>query len=188
MPEIPYEQLTSGELVELWKRGDRTAGEELVRRFMEALRRDLHAEKGRARRFDRPTTAVVDSVWYRFFKQLQNGRFVYQGSLALRNWLVKVGKRIIGRPRPKRPEGLPNGPDPPDLHPAAPQLAEQDDYVSEFLRRLKPDTRRMVQLILEGGTIEQVSVKIGRSRHWIMRKLRRLRNMPCLQQGTHVRD
>ena len=173
----------SAELVRRWRDGDQQAAEALYRRYAErlmALARSRLSEK-LSRRLD--AEDVVQSAYRSFFAGACADRFVLQRGGDLWRLLVAItlhklqhqvehhraAKRSIDRERTL------DGDDPlsgvaPELVAREPSPAEAAAVVDELeavLRRLSPSHRRMVELRLQGHTIEEIATDANRSERMV---------------------
>ena len=180
----------SAELLVRWQNGDQQAAGDLFRRYAErliALVRSRLSEK-LARRLD--PEDVVQSVYRSFFSGARDGRYVLEQSGALWRLLVAMtlnklrhqveyhtaGKRAMDREGEAADglegigaEALAAGPSP------AEALAVADE-LERLMRGLDPLQRRMVELRLQGYTLNEIADETRRSLRTVRRLLDRIKD------------
>jgi RNA polymerase sigma factor (sigma-70 family) len=178
----------SGDLVARWREGDQQAAEELFRRYADRLiglaRSRLSAKL--ARRID--PEDVVQSVYRSFFTDSREGRYDLQRGGDLWRLLVAItlhklhdqirrntrGKRTVEREQNlgtdevwlgMLPHSLAHEPSPVE----AVALAEE---LEQFISRLGPADRRVLELRLQGYTVEEIAAQTQRGERTVRRVLK----------------
>jgi len=190
MSQTPNED-RSGNLLARWRGGDQQAAAELFHRYatrLVALARS-HLSRRLARRVD--PEDVVQSVYRCFFADAQEVRFDCEQQGDLWRLLVTItlhklrdqakhnscakrsinGEQYFGSEDTLfglRAAALANGPSPLE----AVALADQLEHL---LRPLEPRQRDMVQLRLQGYSLEEIAVRADCSQRTVIRTLERVK-------------
>jgi RNA polymerase sigma-70 factor (ECF subfamily) len=174
-------------LIARWREGDQEAAEELFQRYAQrllALARSRLPERF-ARHVD--PEDVVQSAYRSFFTGARAGRYAFQRSGDLWRLLVAItmhkvqhqverltaGKRAVARERPLDADNslleldggmLARGPTPAEA-------AALADTIERVFRDLEPLQVRIVELRLQGYSLEEIAVEVGRSERTVRRSL-----------------
>jgi RNA polymerase sigma-70 factor (ECF subfamily) len=181
----------SAELMARWRDGDEEAAEELFRRYVErllALARSRLSER-LARHVD--PEDVVQSAFCSFFTGARAGRFALRRSGDLWRLLVGItlhklqhqverhtaGKRAAGREHPLAREGsvLEAQGEVLAREPTPAEAAALADTLEHVLRGLEPLQRRMVELRLQGCSLDEIAADVRRSERTVRRVLERVK-------------
>jgi RNA polymerase sigma factor (sigma-70 family) len=181
----------SSDLLRRWQTGDQSAAEALFRRYFARLHGLVRARLSdkMAARLD--ADDVVQSAFRSFFTGARDGRYVLKHSGDLWRLLAAItmnkmrhaerrhaaGKRCVDLeqlPLPLRAE-LDE-----DLvwmahDPTPEEAAILADEVQSLLRPLAPEQRRIVELRLQGYTLEEIAVEVRRSQRTVRRTMELVR-------------
>ena len=182
-------------LVDLWRQGDEEAARQIVHRYMDRLlmlaRRRISQRL--ASRVD--PEDIVQSAYRTFFRRVKEGQFVFAQQddlckLLMRITLHKTLRRIAFHKAAKR--------DPSheadqgehhrerlltllDREPTPEAKCEFFDHLEQFMLKLKPDERKVLEMRLLGHSSEEIAAELSTpERHWYDRKVRRILE--------HIRD
>ena len=167
----------SGDLLARWRRGDEAAAAEIFRRYTDRLialaRNRLSA--GLAQRID--PEEVVQSVYRSFFADTREGRYHLERGGDLWRLLVtmtlhKLGDQVRRHSNQRRgaqreqdfnsADGLATLEDRLlDHEPTPLEAAALADELQQVMRRLVPRERRILELRLQGYTIDEVAAQVG---------------------------
>jgi RNA polymerase sigma-70 factor (ECF subfamily) len=179
----------SGDLLDRWRQGDQQAAGELFRRYASRLvglvRSRLSAKF--AQRVD--PEEVVQSVYRTFFADAQEGRYELQRGGDLWRLLVamalhKLNDQVKYHSRRKRAvdrdvdteEGLFGiGADLLTREPSPLEAVALVDEVEQLMSQLDPAHRSMVELRLQGHTIEEIAARTRFSERTVRYVLERLK-------------
>jgi RNA polymerase sigma-70 factor (ECF subfamily) len=189
--ESPTMDSPSVELLARWRTGDDQAARHLFDRFTERLLAMAHkrlAEK-LARRLD--AEDVVQSAYRSFFRGAREGRFVIERSgdlwrllaaITLNKLKHQIQKHSAGKRALKREEVPTGDKDNSVVHgggysrePAPDEAAALADMVESLLRHLHPVQREMLELRLQGSTLEEIAAQTHRSERTVRRLLEQIR-------------
>jgi RNA polymerase sigma-70 factor (ECF subfamily) len=179
----------SVELLVRWRAGDEKAAGELFERYTQrllAVARNRLSEK-LARRLD--PEDVVQSAYLSFFRGARDGRFVIERSGDLWRLLVGItvrklhhqvqrhtaGKRTLDRE--EVPEQTADGFELPTVfarEPSPDEAAALMDEIEELMRPLEAVQRQMLELRLQGYTLEEIAAQTQRSERTVRRLLEQL--------------
>jgi RNA polymerase sigma-70 factor (ECF subfamily) len=177
----------SRDLVTQWRAGDQQAAEQLFHRYagrLVALVRSKLSSK-LAQRID--PEDVVQSVYRSFFADTRDGHYDFQRGGDLWNLLVaislhKLSNQVRRQHRAKRAaegdehfgsedslfglhaQALAREPSPVDVVMLA-------DELEQFLHRLNPARRRVLELRLQGYTLEEIAIECACCRRTVIRNL-----------------
>lgn len=189
------------QLLSRWREGDQQAAAELYQRYADrllALTRSRLSPK-LAARFD--PEDVVQSVCRSFFARARDGRFVLQQSDGLWQLLVAItlhklrrhvkhhqaqkravsqednGQEVFGLPV----EALAHDPSPEE----AVALA---DVLEEVMRGCRPLDVRIIEMRLQGHTLEEIAAQTQRSEVTVWRVLKRVKEQleRCYAKGPDL--
>jgi RNA polymerase sigma-70 factor (ECF subfamily) len=181
----------SADLLAQWRDGNQEAAEALFRRYAERL-----VALARSRLSDRLASRVdpedvVQSAYRSFFTGARAGRYALQRNGDLWRLLVAItlnklhrqvehhtaGKRAIGRQRRLAVPGGARSSQPPLLarDPTPAEAAALTDTLERLLRGLEPLERRMVELRLQGCSLDEIASDVCRSERTVRRLLERIR-------------
>jgi RNA polymerase sigma factor (sigma-70 family) len=188
----------SAELLRRWQSGDHSAAAMMFRRYFARL----HAFAGSrlserlAARLD--ADDVVQSAFRVFFSNARDGRYVLEHAGDLWRLLAAIAisqvrhvhKRHNAEKRALAREQLPlplrDAVDEEDLwmtsDPTPQEAAMLAEEVQQLLRPLSPARRRLVELRLQGFTLDEIAAEIGCSERTIRRALEQIK------QQYHDRD
>jgi RNA polymerase sigma-70 factor (ECF subfamily) len=190
------EEDQSGDLLARWREGDQRAASELFRRYADRLialaRSRLPAEM--ARRID--AEDVVQSVYRSFFANASDGHYALERGGDLWKLLVTItlhklyhqveknsaGKRAILR---ERSTGDDNGFAAQVLarEPSPVEALALADELELLMRRLGPLERRMLELRLQGYTLEEIADQTQRSLRSVCRVLDEVKQLLESRRG-----
>jgi len=182
--------------LQLWRAGDQAAARRLFERYVDRLvemaRRRLSHRL--ARRVD--AEDIVQSVFRTFFNRVRQGQFTIQEGedvckLLASITLHKTLRQVAFHKRAKRDatqEASP-GDDNQEFmmtllteEPTPEDAASFVDQLDFFLRELRPEDRRIIEMRLEGHSNVEIASKLGISDRKIRRLLERLRGLAEQQQ------
>lgn len=189
--ETPSGDTQTAQLVARWRSGDQQAAGELFRRYLERLIRlaRQRVPAGFNHRID--PEDVVQSVYRTFFAGARAGRFTLERGGDLWRLLVaitrhkvhnQVKKQAAGKRAAARESafGMER-----DLHglpvlalvegPSALDVVVLADEVEQLLRGLEPMQRRMLELRLQGYTLDEIAVDLKCSQRTVRRTLERVK-------------
>jgi RNA polymerase sigma factor (sigma-70 family) len=193
----------SAELVAQWRGGDQQAAEELFQRYAERL-----LALARSRLSTRLTRHVdpedvVQSAYRSFFIGARNGRYVLERSGDLWRLLAAItlhklqhqverltaGKRGVGRECPPGKDGSPFGQ---QVHavarePTPAEAAALCDTLEQVFRGLEPLPRLVVEMRLQGYTLDEIADKVQRSERTVRRILDGVKQRLQQECGDHSR-
>jgi RNA polymerase sigma-70 factor (ECF subfamily) len=178
-------------LIARWRRGDETAATELFQRYAERLlslaHRHLSSRLGQ--RVD--AEDIVQSVCQSFFTGARDGRYVLDRSGDLWRLLVAItlhklndkyrrhtaDKRSLTREQTLHAEDSRFGL---SIQAAANEPSPEEavtlaDLVEHVMRTLDPVERRILELRLQGNSMEEIVAVTNRCRHTVRRVLRDVR-------------
>ena len=177
----------SAELLARWQAGDQTAAAVLFRRYFTRLHALVSSwlPQRMAARLD--ADDVVQSVFHIFFDAARDGRYVLEHAGDLWRLLAAIAlaqvKHTLKRhsadrrslTREELPLPLRDAVDENDLwlasEPTPEEAAILADEVQLLLRPLNPAQRRSVELRLQGFTLEEIAVHVGRNERTVRRTL-----------------
>lgn len=190
----------TAKLVARWRAGDQQAAGELFQRYLERLIRLARRRVPASFNHRIDPEDVVQSVYRTFFAGAREGRFTLERGGDLWRLLVAItrhkvhnhmkkqgaGKRAIAREcafgNERDLHGLP-----------APALAEGPssldvvvlaDEVEQLLRRLEPMQRRMLELRLQGDTLDEIAADLKCSQRTVRRTLERVKHELQRESGS----
>jgi RNA polymerase sigma-70 factor (ECF subfamily) len=175
----------SGNLLDRWRQGDQQAAGELFRRYASRLvglaRSRLSAKF--AQRVD--PEEVVQSVYRTFFAEAQEGRYELQRGGDLWRLLVamtlhKLNDQVKYHSRRKRAVDTEEGLFGIGAHllarePSPLEALALVDEVEQLMGQLEPTHRSMVELRLQGHTMEEIAVRTRFSERTVRYVLERLK-------------
>jgi RNA polymerase sigma factor (sigma-70 family) len=190
------EENPSAELMARWQSGDQEAAHALFHRYAERLlalvRTRLSSHLGR--RFD--AEDVVQSAYRSFFTGAREGRFVLTHSGDLWRLLVAMtlhklrgqiehhhaGKRSPAREQDVHRAGGLTAFEAESLarEPSPLEAAALTDELEQIMRRLDVPQRRILELRLQGYTLEEIAVDTRHSLRTVRRRLEHIKQ--CLEQ------
>ena len=181
----------SAELLVRWQNGDQEAAGDLFRRYAErliALVRSRLSEK-LARRLD--PEDVVQSVYRSFFAHARDGRYVLENSGDLWRLLVaitvhKLGHQVERHTADKRAlDRESEFPGSESLfgleaaflasEPSPAEALALADELEQIMRSLDPLQRRMLEMRLQGWTLNEIATEVRRSLRTVRRVLDRIK-------------
>jgi DNA-directed RNA polymerase specialized sigma24 family protein len=188
----------SAELVARWRAGDEQAAEDLFRRYAErliALVRVRLSEKLQ-RRLD--PEGVLQSVYSSFFSGARDGRYVLEQSGDLWKLLVVIATHKL-HPQTVQPatpgpalESEGNRYTPPGLRaealaagPSPAEAAALADDLEHLMRDLDPLQRKILELRLQGSTLNEIAADTHRSQRTVRRVLDRIKEHLERQSPVH---
>jgi|SRR5262245_16117890 RNA polymerase sigma-70 factor, ECF subfamily len=175
--------------VERWQAGDQSAAAKLYYRYVEQLvklaQRRLSSKL--AARVD--PEDIVQSVFRSFFVRAKQGKFVFKGDDDIWKLLVQITihktlKQVAHHRRAKRDAGAEvaaSGDN--DLlvsylsrEPTPEEAAIFVDQLAFFLRDLRPEDRKIIEMRLEGFDQVEIAKRLGVSDRTIRRVMERIRS------------
>lgn len=175
-------------LAERWRAGDEDAARQLFDRY---VRRLVGLARGRinsslAARVD--PEDVVQSAFHSFFRRLRNGEFRTDEADGLWHLLVRITvcktlRQIefhrAGKRDPGRETAAGDGADERwravlSREPSPAEALALQDELEQFLRRLEPEERQIVEMRLAGQDVEEISRKLGTYNRRVRRVLERI--------------
>jgi RNA polymerase sigma-70 factor (ECF subfamily) len=181
----------SAELMARWRDGDHEAAEELFRRYAGRL---LALARRRLSTKLAPVVDpedVVQSAFRSFFSGVRGDRYALRRSGDLWRLLVAItlhklqhqverqtaGKRDIGRQRRLVREGSTDGAlgQVPAREPTPAEAAALTDTLEQVFRGLEPLQRRMVEMRLQGSSLDEIAANVHRSERTVRRLLERIK-------------
>jgi RNA polymerase sigma factor (sigma-70 family) len=192
----------SAELVERWRDGDQQAAEQLFQRYAERLLALARSRlSARLTRHVDPED-VVQSACRSFFVGARNGRFVLQRSGDLWRLLVAItlhklqhqverltaGKRAVSRECSFGEEGRLLGLQSQLVarEPTPAEAAALGDTLEQMFHGLQPLQRRMVELRLQGHSLNEIAAEVQRSERTVRRLLEEVKqwlHRECLDRS-----
>jgi RNA polymerase sigma-70 factor, ECF subfamily len=175
-------------LIDLWRKGDQDAAREIVERFMGRLlllaRRRISQRL--ASRVD--PEDIVQSAYRTFFRRVKEGQFVFAEQddlckLLMRITLHKTLRRIAFHKAAKRDPA--HETDQGEHHrerllaildqdPTPEAEVEFFDQLREFMKKLRPNEQKVLQLRLQGYSSEEIATQLSTPElKWYDRKVRR---------------
>jgi RNA polymerase sigma-70 factor (ECF subfamily) len=184
-------EASSVELLERWRAGDPRAAEDLFDRYTDQLirlaRRELPA--GLAARVD--AEDVVQSVYRSFWTDAQAGHYVLSRSGDLWRLLAaitvhkvqnQIARHLAGKRSVRREQSLDQsesvfGVPVESLvrEPSPSEAAAVVDELEAVLRDLSPGHRRIVEMRLQGHTLETIAEAVERSERLVRRVLEQVK-------------
>jgi RNA polymerase sigma-70 factor (ECF subfamily) len=182
--------------VERWQAGDEKAATELYYRYLEKLvsvaQRRLSAKL--AARLD--AEDIVQSVFRSFFGRAQKGMFVFKDDDDIWKLLVQITvhktlKHVAYHRRAKRDAGaeVASGAGDQDRlvtylsrEPSPEEAAIFVDSVEFFLRELRPQDRKIIEMRLEGFDQVEIAKRLGLSDRTIRRLMERIRSLAAREK------
>jgi RNA polymerase sigma factor (sigma-70 family) len=181
----------SAELLERWRGGDQDAASALFHRYAErliALTRSRLSHK-LARRFD--PEDIVQSAYRSFFAGARDGRYDANRSGDIWRLLVSItihkmqhqverhtaGKRAVDRERSFGGSGTHGGIPPEALadEPSPSAAVVLADELEHVMRGLEPRCRRILELRLQGHTLDEIAADTKRSQRTVRRTLEEIK-------------
>jgi RNA polymerase sigma-70 factor (ECF subfamily) len=182
----------AAELLARWRQGDEQAAADLFHRYVDrliALARSRLSDKLVAR-FD--PEDVVQSAYRSFFHGAREGRYDLQHGMDLWQLLVVItlhklhhqvrrnlsSKRAVGREQPLVNEALVTEPDgePITREPSPLEALTLVDELEQLMRPLDASQRQVLELRLQGFSLEEIVTATGRSLTTVRRILRRVKD------------
>ena len=180
---------TSQDLLVLYQEGDQRAASAIFDRYVIRLvalvRKRLSAKL--ARRVD--PEDVVQSAYRSFFAAAQQDRYVLQragdlwrllAAIALNKLQKQVerqtaARRDIHREQPPAPDDSTPPAEPAAPDPSAEEQAAVVEQLELVMQRAAPPQRRILEMRLQGQTIEQIATAVQRSERTVRRLLEKTR-------------
>ncbi|MGE3803200.1 MAG: sigma-70 family RNA polymerase sigma factor [Gemmataceae bacterium] len=181
------------DLLERWRSGDEQAAAELFDRYAERLVRLARSRlpANLNRRLD--PEDVVQSVYRSFFAEARAGNYELQRGSDLWRLLVTItlhklynqvkrntnGKRAVGREQPGLAED--------DYtcfisrEPTPAEAAELTDALKQIMGGLETPQRRILELRLQGYSVDEIADEVGCSQRSVLRNLQQIKGQ--LHQG-----
>jgi RNA polymerase sigma factor (sigma-70 family) len=191
-PRLPMDVPESAELLARWRDGDEQAAAAIVERFTErllALARSQLSERI-ARRVD--AEDVVQSAYRTFFAGARDDRYVLRHSGDLWHLLASitchklqhhVARHTAARRSIEREAGFGRessllllGAEVVARAPTPAEAAALVDELEHLLRPLKPLHRRMVEMRLQGHSLEEIAAATERSERLVRRVLDQIKS------------
>ena len=181
----------SANLLDRWRGGDQQAAEALFQRYVQRL---IAVARSRlstklSRRID--AEDVIQSAYRSFFLGVRDGRYLFERGGDLWRLLVAItlhklqhqvevhtaGKRSIKRERPIDGGDVLAGIDTERLtrEPSPLEAAAVIDELERIMRDLEPLYRRMVELRLQGHSLEEIAADTKRSERTVRRVFERIK-------------
>jgi RNA polymerase sigma-70 factor (ECF subfamily) len=181
----------SANLLDRWRGGDQQAAEALFQRYVQRL---IAVARSRlstklSRRID--AEDVIQSAYRSFFLGVRDGRYLFERGGDLWRLLVAItlhklqhqvevhtaGKRSIKRERPIDSGDVLAGIDTERLtrEPSPLEAAAVIDELERIMRDLEPLYRRMVELRLQGHSLEEIAADTKRSERTVRRVFERIK-------------
>ena len=187
MPTSSEEQV----LIDLWRQGDQNAARQIVERYcdrMLMLARRRISER-LASRVD--PDDILQSVFRTFFRRLKDGQFVFEEQddlckLLTRITLHKTLRQVAFHKAAKRDPNLEMGQGDQqreqllavlDREPTAEATVAFLDQLEHFLRKLDDQTKRIIEMRLEGYTNDEIAKELGIYDRKIRRAVERVRDL-----------
>jgi RNA polymerase sigma-70 factor (ECF subfamily) len=181
--------------------GETDAEAELVARYtqrlLELARKQLPERvRGRVDPED-----VLQSVYRSFFRRLKGGKFAFEDSHDVWRLLATMTvykarnsvrfhqrlRRDVRREMPLQPEAAAGGKqDPAWPEPDFGDVEVMFDCLEQLLKRLPENYREIVVRRLEGDSIEQIGLRIKRSRRTVLRVLAHVQDLAAEQLESSV--
>ncbi|HTU17838.1 MAG TPA: sigma-70 family RNA polymerase sigma factor [Gemmataceae bacterium] len=181
----------SYELLQRWQNGDESAADELFRRYFSRLHAlvQVRLSQRLAARLD--AEDVVQSALLSFFTQARDGRFVLKQAGDLWRLLAAITinkmrhverrhsaeKRAVDLERlpPSLREGLDEETAWLAHEPTPEEAATLDDELESLLRPLHNGQRRIVELRLQGYTLDEIAVEVHLSQRTVRRTMEQVK-------------
>jgi RNA polymerase sigma-70 factor (ECF subfamily) len=181
----------SANLLDRWRGGDQQAAEALFQRYVQRL---IAVARSRlstklSRRID--AEDVIQSAYRSFFLGVRDGRYLFERGGDLWRLLVAItlhklqhqvevhtaGKRSIKRERPIDSGDALAGIDTERLtrEPSPLEAAAVIDELEWIMRGLEPLYRRMIELRLQGHSLEEIAADTKRSERTVRRVFERIK-------------
>lgn len=187
MPTSPEEQA----LIDLWRQGDQDAARRIVERYcdrMLLLARRRISER-LASRVD--PDDILQSVFRTFFRRVKEGQFVFEEQddlckLLMRITLHKTLRQVAFHRAAKRDPGQEVGQGEHhrerllavlDREPTAEATVAFLDQMEHFLGKLDGETRRIIEMRVEGHSNEEIAKELGIYDRKIRRAVERVREL-----------
>src|SRR5258708_974551 len=181
----------SADLLMRWREGDQQAAGDLLRRYVERLIALARSRlSGRLARHVDPED-VVQSAYRSFFIGARDGRYALQRSGDLWRLLVAITmhklqhqverhtavKRAVGREFHFEDDSSLFGLEASALarEPAPAEAAALADTLEHMLRGLEPVKRHMIELRLQGYSLDEIAAKVRRSERTVRRVLEQVK-------------
>lgn len=175
----------SFDLVTRWRGGDQRAAEELFVRYAERLLALARSRLSATLSRHVDAEDVLQSAYRSFFLGAREGRYVLQRSGDLWRLLVaitihklhhQVERHTAGKRSVKRECGLEaDSAWAPSREPTPAEAAALADTLASLLRCLSPLECRMVELRLQGYTLEEIADDVQRSERTVRRLLEQIK-------------
>jgi len=193
------DEMSSIQLLAQWRDGNQQAAQELFQRYVDRLMALARSRLSQqlAPRID--PEDVVQSAYRSFFMGARAGRFEPQRGGDLWRVLVAItlhklqdqvdrhtaGKRSVAAEQAL--DGDPNMPPVPLLsrEPSPLEALTLWDEVEQLLRQLDPLPRRLLELRLQGHSLEEIAVALQCSERTVIRILKRIKQQ--LEERSAVR-
>lgn len=177
--------------VERWQAGDQSAAANLYYRYVEQLiklaQRRLSSKL--AARVD--PEDIVQSVFRSFFVRARQGKFVFKGDDDIWKLLVQITihktlKQVAHHRRGKRDAGVEVSAASGDAdllvsylsrEPTPEEAAIFVDELASFLRMLRPEDRKIIEMRLEGFDQVEIAKRLGVTDRTIRRVMERIRSL-----------
>jgi RNA polymerase sigma factor (sigma-70 family) len=183
----PEEQM----LIDLWRKGDQNAARQIVDRYFGRLLAlaNRRISQRLASRVD--PEDIVQSVFRTFFVRLKEGQFVFQDEddlckLLMRITLHKTLRQVAFHKAAKRDPNLETGQGDDhreqllallDTEPSAEATVAFLDQLEHFLGQLEPQTRRILEMRLQGYTNDEIAKELNVYDRKIRRAVERVRDL-----------
>jgi RNA polymerase sigma-70 factor (ECF subfamily) len=183
--------MTPGELIERIKHGDVEAAQELVERHSDVVAGYLRRHLNHREASDAPD--VSQEVWLRFWQELMEDNLRAQSdgeldawlSRMVRNLLVDLKRRQTAQLRDvRRNVGDAAIASVPASDTTASQVARLHELELRLQRRMTPSEVKIVEMKLDGHTVQEIAEEAGKSPGAIKQKLLRLQRR--LKQDSSV--
>lgn len=192
MSEPPGDQ----KCVERWRAGDESAAAELYHRYVQQLIALAHRRLSARLSARLDPEDIVQSAFRSFFVRAQQGKFVFKDDDDIWKLLVQITihktlKQVAHHRRGKRDAGaeVPAGSGERDQlvsylsrEPTPEEAAIFVDELEFFLRQLRPDDRKIVEMRLEGFDQLEIAQRLGISDRTIRRLMERIRSLAELDR------
>lgn len=185
------EEMTFAELIAQVRSGDEDAAEILVRRYAEAIRREvrLRLRDARVRRL-LDSSDICQMVLGSFFTRTALGQFDIDTPSQLLNLLMEIARNKItdairrghaqkqGGAHDFEPlEGADGEVRPlPESGPTPSEVVARRDLLRHLMDRMEPDERRICQLRLTGRTWEEIARELNEGQHAVEKRYHRAIN------------
>ena len=182
--------------VENAKAGDRTAFEQLVRRYEAGLAAGIERQLPAPLRTRTETEEVLQETLCRAFQSIE--RFEWRGEKSVYLWLHGIARNVIREQAKKRKcEDLPEPEQVQARDVVSPSTelrrGERFDRLEESLSRLKPEYEQVLRLArMEGLKTRDIAERMNRSensvKHLMARAIRQLRELFGETESLHLPD